>query len=566
MADRPESKKTENTEAQQSNPVDLSKEKVPSTKRDTTPGSATDGTRELPKVEVREGLEVRTAEDMQRLWKEEPQFTSEKRYYEVKAKQVDGKEHPNGILFSTTESPIVLEKDLVLPGQGANGGDLTLKRGTQLPNGVQFSPNKVEDLGTGADGNKVRELSGGKLITPPEGVTLPDGTVLKSQNLPESEKVLVSRGSLAEKDSFIIQRESVDPETGKPRIDTYFNDAKGFGKRWEAKPGEEGVYFPKPLPADVIQVPPGESFKFKVNYSDELVEAHPGDLIATSPISRGGSEDGQQGFYRISEQDAKETRINLVKHENGESLQDTLKRAKDMADHNGKPFEARFMGIDVTVNPGAKEEDVMKAFQEKWDAKAAERDAKARLDNMPTQLEINKMVGDLPEALGKGDRATIEWLGKFAAKNDNRFVDFDREYVAKALESAGYKSSDAKGDWAAIKATGDPEAIAKYLAGAAISHLRSGMPIHPNVEYAADDALKSIKTNPAETHAGERTGRPAGPKEQPKTVEHTESEHHSTKNGKGGKGLGVIITLGTMVPTVLGWVKPEDNRVKPAAF
>ena len=246
--------------------------------------------------------------DVSKIWESNPKSMVQKGYFEVAAEKVDAAKHPQGKLFSSTEHPMTLQNDVTVPGQkGADGKPLVLKAGSELPNGVQFSPQELTVTGKTADGQPIRSLSGVKLITPETGIKLADGSVLKSAQL---DKVTVANGQEVKPNTSIITRQSVDLETGKPRIDTYSNSPEKFAKLWKEVPGKPGVYAPNldgATPMEVVQVPSGTTFKFKASYDPNgpWVDAKPGDLI-----KRDVAADGTlKGFYRVSAQDALETHI-----------------------------------------------------------------------------------------------------------------------------------------------------------------------------------------------------------------------------------------------------------------
>lgn len=246
---------------------------------------------------------------IQEIWNKNPKSLVQKGSFEVKTEVVDPQKFPNGVLHSTSEAPMVLKNDMAVPGQfGADGKPLVLKAGTVLPNGVQFAPQEVVPQGKTIDGDPVRQLSNTRLITPENGVKLPDGSVLKSTTLNE---VTIASGQHATPGSVLIYRDSVDFKTGEYRLDTYNTKAAKFANNWTEVPGKPGVYRPNMEnfkdPMQVVQVPDGVTFRFKASYDPEgpWVYAKPGDLLKQDFDANGVSK----GFYRISAQDALETHI-----------------------------------------------------------------------------------------------------------------------------------------------------------------------------------------------------------------------------------------------------------------
>ena len=254
-----------------------------------------------------DGVPEMTAEEVSKVWDANPKGFVQKGYFEVAGKQVDGAKHPNGILLSSSEHPMVLQKDLPIPGQtDVNGKPLVIKAGTVLPNGVQLSAAELTPNGKTADDVPIRDLAKISLMTPAEGVKLPDGSTLMPAQV---DNISVANGQEATDKSWVIQRKSIDLETGKDRVDTYVNSESKFGKNWKEVPGKPGTFAPNLDSAtmlEVVQVPKGSTLKFKASYAPDgpFVIAKEGDLLKQEI-----SEDGKRGYYRISAQDALETHI-----------------------------------------------------------------------------------------------------------------------------------------------------------------------------------------------------------------------------------------------------------------
>lgn len=247
--------------------------------------------------------------EMQKIWESNDKSLVSKGSFEVRTEVVNPEKYPKGIMHSTSEAPLVAQKDITVPGQfGADGKPLVLKAGTVLPNGVQFAPQEIVPQGKTTDGAPVRQLTNTRLITPENGVKLPDGSILKSATLNE---VTIVSGQHAAPGSYLIYRDSVDFKTGEYRLDTYNTKAAKFAQNWSEVPGKPGVYTPNmenfKEPMQVVQVPDGVQFRFKASYDPEgpWVYAKPGDLLKQDFAADGTLK----GFYRISAQDALETHI-----------------------------------------------------------------------------------------------------------------------------------------------------------------------------------------------------------------------------------------------------------------
>jgi hypothetical protein len=213
-------------------------------------------------------------------------YNFQKGYYEANLAKVDPATNPNGIIFSSSEKAIKVAQDVTLPdGQ-------VLKAGTELPNGVQLSPGQVE---VGADGS--RTLTGVKLTTPPDGVRMPDGTTLKSTDLPSMK---IDGGADAKPNDYIIQRASTD-DAGNPRIDTYAQSEATMAKKWVPVAGKPGVYSPNignAAPVEMVKIPDDMRVKFMASYGEEVSNKGPAYLVK--------SGDGQ---YIITERDLRETYV-----------------------------------------------------------------------------------------------------------------------------------------------------------------------------------------------------------------------------------------------------------------
>lgn len=240
-----------------------------------------------------------TPEQMSELWESQvaengaKPMQMVKGYYEARVTQVDAATNPNGILISSTESPMTLQKPITI--KYPDGSSVELKAGTTLPNGVQFSPKAIEiDAAT-----ETSSINGARLnISTADGtISLSDGTVLRSGG-EISDPFSVNKGQVVKPDSYVIARDSVDPATGNPRIDTYYNKDLS---RWQEVPGKPGTFSPAPnrmggTPTEMVRVPAGYEGQFEVSYGGSA-PIKEGDWIVKSG----------NGYYRVSEADAAET-------------------------------------------------------------------------------------------------------------------------------------------------------------------------------------------------------------------------------------------------------------------
>ncbi len=154
--------------------------------------------------------------------------TGDKKYYQVNANQVDLSQHTAGLRVGSTESPLNAVHDIRL-----SDGQVIPKGG--LPNGLQ--------------------ISGDVIHTPPAGVTLENGTVLRDgMKLPADAEI--SGGQKVSNGDWVITREtSVD---GRPGYDVYTPHGDQFIARWKPVPGQPGQYSPKSVPTDMVYLPAGK--------------------------------------------------------------------------------------------------------------------------------------------------------------------------------------------------------------------------------------------------------------------------------------------------------------------
>jgi len=219
-----------------------------------------------------------------------------KGYYEAGVRKVDSAEHPNGLLLSSTESPMKLKSDVTV--RYPDGSSETLKAGTELPNGYQIAPKNPLSEAEMAGKQQSHDMQGATLIK-----TGPKGEVIKAGEINES--FSFEKGQFAKPDSYVVSRPSVDLETGKARIDTYTNKDTS---RWVPVEGQPGVFSPKlegAQPAGVIKVPEGKGGTFDVSYGG-TAPFQPGDLIVQEEKTLDSGEK-VPAYRRISQGDGLET-------------------------------------------------------------------------------------------------------------------------------------------------------------------------------------------------------------------------------------------------------------------
>jgi hypothetical protein len=182
---------------------------------------------------------------------------------------------------------------------------------------------------------------------------------------------------------------------------------------------------------------------------------------------------------------------------NGDNFDATVERAVKQANTMQRPVEVELNNhVTVTDHPNqtvpefirehtAKREAIVDAYM-KSPEYAAETAARIK-----DQATINQLVAELPSALKAGDTAVVDWIGKFAAINDNFTLKFSKKLIADAFEASGYRRNAYVGDPAVDT---NAHAFAGWLAGQSVNDLRSGMPINQIAEkFAADFRTLFVK-------------------------------------------------------------------------
>jgi hypothetical protein len=224
---------------------------------------------------------------------------------EYNVEHIDAATDPHGRVFSSSERSMTLQNDISVQ---TPDGVVELKAGTKLPNGVQFSPAGEVQV---AD-NEAMTFSGGKLVTPDGGVTLPDGTVLTSGNLITGDSgslpgVSLDKGALARPGENILQRQSLNLETGEPRIDTYAQSDATLSKKMVPKAGSEDIWTPKvdpehPTVVKAVPMDDADRVSFMASYNEQVSNS-----AATHVVVSEGPDGSLIPQYLLSKQDAWET-------------------------------------------------------------------------------------------------------------------------------------------------------------------------------------------------------------------------------------------------------------------
>lgn len=172
----------------------------------------------------------------------------------------------------------------------------------------------------------------------------------------------------------------------------------------------------------------------------------------------------------------------------GDYLPDVITGATSRSRRLGQPVRFTFNDATVTVQPTSTAEQIRDEIDAQWKAQAeayrnspegkaaAIREAEhvSRLQGLHDDL-----MARLVDAVGN-QAALIDWLEQYSDPADDMRVqgrDFPR--VATTIKAAGYVSADALG--LPSEAYAEPDVLARYLIGQAISQMEEGMPPHPGM-------------------------------------------------------------------------------------
>ena len=314
---------------------------------------------------------VYSDKQVERLWDREvaanggKPLAMAKGYYEVRSEPVD---NPNGILASSTDSPMKLKTEMSV--KNVYGATVKLPAGTELPAGVELSPKSTIT----ENDDKTRSITGADLkVTSADheiSIKLADGSEVEIGNQTIAGKVTVADGAKVPAGAYTIARDSVDPKTGESRVDAYYNkNEQDFRKRWQEVPGKPGVYSPAPSQMgdarELIQVPKGFDGKITPNYGgyrDKPVDVKEGDFIVIQKDADGKVKE----MYRVEEGAAVETYAG-IDDAGKKALADSVEKIRDLggtvipAASTGDEFKARELatGAAAGTADAAKAADVV---------------------------------------------------------------------------------------------------------------------------------------------------------------------------------------------------------------
>jgi hypothetical protein len=254
-----------------------------------------------------------------------------KGYYEVRPEHIDPATNPDGILASSTDSTMKLAAPMTV--KTTDGQTITLPKGTELPAGVELQPKSIlenEDKTRSVDGAdlKVRSADGKMAIK------LPDGQSVNITDQHVAGKITVADGAKVPAGGYSIARDSVDPVTGEPRVDAYFNkNDADFNKRWAEVPGKPGVFAPQESQMGqaraLVQVPadyePGKMTPNYGGYRDKPVDVKPGDFVLMQRDENGKISE----MYRVEEGSGVETYVG-VDQSGKDALAQSAEKMRDL--------------------------------------------------------------------------------------------------------------------------------------------------------------------------------------------------------------------------------------------
>lgn len=181
----------------------------------------------------------------------------------------------------------------------------------------------------------------------------------------------------------------------------------------------------------------------------------------------------------------------------GDTITESCDAAIELATEHQLPVRFTFNGVEITATASDSTDDLIRKFRSDMEAnrlaylespegkQEAERLERYRADN---NTKANQLVAELQDVLALQDEgALVAWIGRFADVSDYVGLDYNKQAVATALESAGYVRHQCVGD---PEVKTDKTKFARWLIGQAIDNLRSGMGIHPiATKFAADYLL-----------------------------------------------------------------------------
>lgn len=169
-----------------------------------------------------------------------------------------------------------------------------------------------------------------------------------------------------------------------------------------------------------------------------------------------------------------ESKLNVRANDIDVEVRLTRDEAARIINHRPSPavtkWESRFHELCEERSREYRETDAYKQAE-------AVRVKLAQLD----QVQIDRLIQIFPADGYESD--LLQWIGDFAAINDNNRLHFDHEFVAKLLIAEGYVRNDSVLTREQIDAGEQlPESLhGRWLIGQAIDHLMRGMPIHPAI-------------------------------------------------------------------------------------
>lgn len=177
----------------------------------------------------------------------------------------------------------------------------------------------------------------------------------------------------------------------------------------------------------------------------------------------------------------------------GDRIEDTISQAIALCKTKHAQATFTFNGIELTVNADSVPEAVRATFLRLVDEAAVryklspeykEAQNKRQIALLEQQLKIDQLMRDFDTRCITPE-ATVEWVGDFAAINDDSGLVFDRKSLIEKLEALGYEANAYVGE----DATSNKIAGAKYIVGQALDHLSRDFPMHPMLADFAKDYL-----------------------------------------------------------------------------
>lgn len=184
----------------------------------------------------------------------------------------------------------------------------------------------------------------------------------------------------------------------------------------------------------------------------------------------------------------------------GETIDHAASEAVSLSQRTGLEVQFKFNGVGLTASADTNPEELVQTFHDALSRKAEayrkSPEGKAAQAKREQQIaektkQVDKLVDNLDATIQEGTTATMNWLAQYAPLADDISVDGRYDEVIQKLEDAGYSADDSSFDPKTTTVTAN--VMAKYIAGNAISTMKSGLPPHPNMTPSFVSEYKELE-------------------------------------------------------------------------